>query len=524
MLPLAARLARRVSASRRAPSAHRLSPPRRLLRVWVLAGEPSGDALAARALTALRAESAARGDPEFTVDGVGGPLTLAAGLRESLFPMDDLAVMGFAELIPRLPALAARLREAAAAVRAARPDVLLTVDAKAFAHRLIRRVVAARERDEASRRGGASPSRRKPTLVAQYVAPSFWAWRGGERRLARLERAGVDLVLCLLPNEPEAIRRAGVDAAFVGHPAAEDAAMYPPYVTRPDDASAKSVRFRARRTESDAANPNRPKTLALFPGSRANEIKRHLPLFRAACERMVAERERERERERQRERPLSLSLSPSPSLSPPFLVAFVTPGGPGTYAYDAATREAASWPVPASVLPVGGGHARARRDAFAGFDAAVACAGTAAAQLFANRVPHVTVYAAAHPATEFLLRRMLLGWGERGSGSRGGFFAGTPNVVFGEAVAPELLGAAEATPEAIAREAGRVLFDARAREAQTRRGDAFVRMLEPPTGGARAGRIPGEAAARAIMDALERKREGGGATIASASSGSSVET
>ena len=181
MLPLAARLARRVSASRRAPSAHRLSPPRRLLRVWVLAGEPSGDALAARALTALRAESAARGDPEFTVDGVGGPLTLAAGLRESLFPMDDLAVMGFAELIPRLPALAARLREAAAAVRAARPDVLLTVDAKAFAHRLIRRVVAARERDEASRRGGASPSRRKPTLVAQYVAPSFWAWRGGER-------------------------------------------------------------------------------------------------------------------------------------------------------------------------------------------------------------------------------------------------------------------------------------------------------------------------------------------------------
>ena len=466
------------------------------------------------------------------MDGVGGPLTLAAGLRESLFPMDDLAVMGFAELIPRLPALAARLREAAAAVRAARPDVLLTVDAKAFAHRLIRRVVAARERDEASRRGGASPSpsRKKPTLVAQYVAPSFWAWRGGERRLARLERAGVDLVLCLLPNEPEAIRRAGVDAAFVGHPAAEDAAMYPPYATRPDDASATSVRFRARRTESDAANPNRPKTLALFPGSRANEIKRHLPLFRAACERMVAEREREREREHAR--PLSLSPSPSRSLSPsrspspPFLVAFVTPGGPGTYAYDAATREAASWPVPASVLPVGGGDARARRDAFAGFDAAVACAGTATAQLFANRVPHVTVYAAAHPATEFLLRRMLLGWGERGSGSgsRGGFFAGTPNVVFGEAVAPELLGAAEATPEAIAREAGRVLFDARAREAQTRRGDAFVRMLEPPTEGARAGRIPGEAAARAIMDALERKREGGGATIASASSGSSVET
>jgi lipid-A-disaccharide synthase len=439
--------------------------------------------------------------------------------------MDDLAVMGFAELIPRLPALAARLREAAAAVRAARPDVLLTVDAKAFAFRLIRRVVAARERDEGPRGGGASPSpsRKKPTLVAQYVAPSFWAWRGGERRLARLERAGVDLVLCLLPNEPEAIRRAGVDAAFVGHPAAEDAATYPPYATmRPDAASATSVRFRARRTESDAANPNRPKTLALFPGSRANEIKRHLPLFRAACEQMVAEAERAREREHER------PLSPSPSPSPPFLVAFVTPGGPGTYAYDAATREAASWPVPASVLPVGGGDARARRDAFAGLDAAVACAGTASAQLFANRVPHVTVYAAAHPATEFLLRRMLLGWEERGSGSgsgsRGGFFAGTPNVVFGEAVAPELLGAAEATPEAIAREAGRVLFDARAREAQTRRGDAFVRMLEPPTGGARAGRIPGEAAARAIMDALERKREGGGATIASTSSGSSVET
>ena len=170
------------------------------------------------------------------------PLTLAAGLRESLFPMDDLAVMGFAELIrasPRSPRASAkppprsaRRDPTSSSPSTPRPSRTASSDASS------RRANATKPPEEAEPRPSPSRKNRRSSRSTSRPVSGRGAGRG---RLARLERAGVDLVLCLLPNEPEAIRRAGVDAAFVGHPAAEDAAMYAPR------ASPRAPTTRARR-------------------------------------------------------------------------------------------------------------------------------------------------------------------------------------------------------------------------------------------------------------------------------------
>ena len=133
----------------------------RRLSVWVFAGEPSGDAIGARVLRALRLEAEASNDPVTSVEGVGGPAMLAAGLRASLFPMAEASVMGVAEVAASLPSLRRRLAQAVAAVNAAQPDVLLTIDSKGFSFRLAKAVT------------------NEGTTKVHVVSPSWWAWRGG---------------------------------------------------------------------------------------------------------------------------------------------------------------------------------------------------------------------------------------------------------------------------------------------------------------------------------------------------------
>ena len=218
------------------------------LSVFLVAGEASGDALGAALMEGLSQLA-----PGTTFEGVGGPRMEALGLR-SLFPMDELSVMGLAEILPRYPALRRRMVQTADAAIAARADALVTIDAPAFGLSVARRVRAAR------------PDAR----LIHYVAPSVWAWRPG--RAAHL-RGLVDLVLALLPFEPPLIEAAGVPCRFVGHPVAG----HPP----PDPAMGRAFR---------AAHGLDSEVVCVLPGSRRSEVVRLAPVLGRALAILVERR------------------------------------------------------------------------------------------------------------------------------------------------------------------------------------------------------------------------------------------
>jgi lipid-A-disaccharide synthase len=211
------------------------------LDLFIIAGEESGDRLGAPLMAAIAATA---GQPvAFT--GVGGHAMASQGL-ESLVPIADLAINGFAAIPGRLPTILRHMRRTTDAVIAAAPDALVIIDSPDFTHRVARRVRAA------------APS----IPIIDYVSPTVWAWRPG--RAASMRRY-VDHVLALLPFEPEAHRRlGGPPCTYVGHPLVEQVAML-----RPDAQEA------ARR---DAAPP----VILVLPGSRRGELRRHIGVFGAA--------------------------------------------------------------------------------------------------------------------------------------------------------------------------------------------------------------------------------------------------
>ena len=204
-----------------------------MTRIFLVAGETSGDMLGAALMRALR-------NMESCVDfaGVGGRDMTSAGLA-SLFPLEDIAVMGLTPVLARLPLLARRLDETVRSVLATPPDCLVLIDAPDLTHRVARRVRAA-----------------NPAIpIVDYVCPSVWAWRPGR---ARAMRAYVDRVLAILPFEPAAMGRlGGPPCDYVGHPLVE----------RLDEFS---------RSEKDAEES---RLLVVLPGSREAEVRRMTPLY-----------------------------------------------------------------------------------------------------------------------------------------------------------------------------------------------------------------------------------------------------
>lgn len=212
----------------------------RARRIFLVAGEPSGDMLGGRLMDALRAMS----DAHLEFQGVGGPRMAERGLA-SLFPMDELSVIGITEIIPHVPNLLRRLGQIVRQVRRWRPDAVVTIDSPGFTLHVHRRL------------------RGQRLARVHYVAPQVWAWRPG--RTARLAR-DVDHLLALLPFEQPFFERHGLSCSFVGHPIVEEASR------RGDGA-----RFR-RRNEIPADAP----LVCLLPGSRRGEVTRHLPILEAA--------------------------------------------------------------------------------------------------------------------------------------------------------------------------------------------------------------------------------------------------
>ncbi len=213
-------------------------------RIFLVAGEASGDQLGAALMRALRA---ARRDIAFT--GVGGEAMAREGLA-SLFPLEDIAVMGLVPVLARLARLVRRIEQTARAVADQAPDCLVIIDAPDFTHRVARRVRAA-----------------QPKLpIVNYVSPTVWAWRPGR---ARAMRHYVDCVLALLPFEPRAhARLGGPRCVYVGHPLVERLDELGPH---PHD------RGRAR-------------SLLVLPGSRLAEVRRMTPIYGETLELLLRER------------------------------------------------------------------------------------------------------------------------------------------------------------------------------------------------------------------------------------------
>ena len=219
-------------------------------KFFILAGESSGDSLAAGLISELR-----RAEPGARFRGVGGRLMCELGL-ESIFPISDISVMGIGEVLPRLPRLLARIKQAASEALEFRPDVLITVDSPDFNFRVARKV-----------------KRIRPEIpVVHYVSPTVWAWRPG--RAAKLG-ASVDHVLALFPFEPEHLHSAGIGCTFVGHPAAS--------LEMPTDRDLASLRERLHIADGDPV-------LAVLPGSRASEVSRLCPLFGQALAPLMRDR------------------------------------------------------------------------------------------------------------------------------------------------------------------------------------------------------------------------------------------
>ena len=216
---------------------------------FVIAGEPSGDRLGAALMSGLKTLS-----PGTTFAGIGGPAMQAEGLT-SLFPMQELSIMGIAEVLPKYRALKRRIRQSAEAALASNPAALITIDSPDFCLRVAKLVKSAKPQ----------------TKTIHYVAPSVWAWRPGRaQKMAKV----IDHVLALLPFEPPYMQAAGMTCDFVGHPVTAE----------PIATDAQAAAFRA----AQGIAPNAPLIVTL-PGSRRGEITRLIPPFGQTL-RLIAEK------------------------------------------------------------------------------------------------------------------------------------------------------------------------------------------------------------------------------------------
>jgi len=214
--------------------------------IFLVAGEPSGDALGGALIGALRQRLGNR----LRIAGVGGERMRDQGL-ESLVPLEDLAIMGVAEVLPRAPIIFRRVRETVAEIRALRPDAVVTIDSSGFSWRIAQRL---------RRRGDTVP-------LIHYVAPMVWAWRAGRaRRIARW----YDHLMTLLPFEPPYFERVGLSCRYVGHPVLESGAD----------------RGDGRRFRDAFGIADEELLITVLPGSRAGEVRRLLPIFGAALYRL----------------------------------------------------------------------------------------------------------------------------------------------------------------------------------------------------------------------------------------------
>lgn len=386
--------------------------------VFLVAGEPSGDSIGGLLMTALRERTGGR----VRFAGVGGDAMAAQNLQ-SLFPMRDLAVMGLVEILPHVPRLLRRIDETAAAIASQRPDIVVTIDAPGFSFRLVERLRT---------RYGLAKGKPGPPIV-HYVAPTVWAWR---RRRARKVGRLYDFQLVLLPFEPQFFARTGPPTVFVGHPAAE---------TTPSETERANLR---RMFRCDRGLGEHDRLLCLLPGSRGGEVKRMLPVFRAAVDRVA---------------------SAVPGLR------VVLPTVPGVA--EAVQAGIAGWPLDPEILL----GTEARTTAFAGSDVALATSGTVALETAVAGLPTVVGYQ-ANALTVAIVKRLVTV-----------DYVNLINILVDRPVIPERL-QEDCTPDQLASDLIELLTDTDAALRQRTTSAQAAGLLWPP-GGVK----PSERAAQALL-------------------------
>jgi len=313
----------------------------RALRLFILAGEASGDRIAADLVRRLRQRLPLK------LSGIGGDELVAEGLP-SLYPMADLSVMGLTDVVKRLPLLLWRVEQTARAVLREKPDLVVLVDAQEFSALVARRLRGA--------------GYKRPILL--YVSPSVWARH--PERAARI-RPLFDEVLAVLPFEPAAMRRlGGPPTSYVGHPSLGEIV--------PGAVREKGL-------------------VALLPGSREGELRRHLPMFRLLVERLARR---------------------------PDIEGFFLPTLPGLAA--ALREETGAWAAPVRVVA----DRSERRALQERTTLAVCCAGTATLELAMGGIPMAVVYV----MDRFQARK----YAEFGRPA-----VSLPNIILGDRSVPELV-------------------------------------------------------------------------------------
>lgn len=209
-------------------------------KYFIIAGEASGDLLGSKLISEIKQ---LENDAKFI--GVGGELMQKAGLR-TIFPMNDLAVMGFFEVLPHIFKLLARIRQTAHAILEEKPDYIITIDSPDFCFRVIKKL----PRDFSKK--------------VHLIAPSVWAYR--PKRAQKIAKI-YDLLLCILPFEPPYFEKYGLKSVFIGHPIIENA----PDFSRKILANSE-FRERYKIAMNDAL-------LCVTPGSRISEVEKIFPEF-----------------------------------------------------------------------------------------------------------------------------------------------------------------------------------------------------------------------------------------------------
>ena len=388
--------------------------PEKKISLMLVCGEPSGDQLGAQLMAGLHAVEGAN----VAITGVGGPAMAAQGLQ-TLFALDDTAVMGLSEVVPKIPRILARVRQARDYALATRPDAVVLIDSPDFTHRIARAL-----------------KRADPTIkTINYVAPQVWASRAYR---ARAMAKYFDLVLALLPFEAPFFERHGLKSTFVGHPVIERAARMK-----------GGAELRARlNIPADAP------LLAVLPGSRTNEIRFILPIFRGAV-RIAAKRI-------------------------PNLVTILP-----TVPHVAARVRAAikDWPTPIHLI-------ESDDDKFAAFDAAnaaLAASGTVTTELALSRTPFVAAYRVG--AVTYALGRWLF---------KLPYFT-LVNLLLERKAVPEFL-QADASPENLANAVVTLFQDAQAAQREIADLEEAAHRL------GEGGEPPSLRAARAIVDFVRANR------------------
>jgi lipid-A-disaccharide synthase len=212
-----------------------------MLKIYLIAGEASGDNLGAKLMRELKSQHL-----EVEFYGIGGEKMQAEGMN-LLFPAQELSLMGFFEILPHIPKLLLRIKQTIEDICSINPDAVVTIDSPGFCFRVVKAI-----------------KNKISSKLIHYIAPTVWAYSPGRaKKIAAL----YDHLLVILPFESPYFLKEGLSTTFIGHPAVEDLQVI----------SADVFRYKFNLAKGSLL-------LCLAPGSRAQEVKRLLPIFLEAAD------------------------------------------------------------------------------------------------------------------------------------------------------------------------------------------------------------------------------------------------